>query len=283
MKEEFIKYLESIGLTETLCKRIETIYEFYKDVCPDEIADIFVTDYITEDGSREYENLWFFSEKYAMEAKQFITKDDFDITPIKNRIHYCRIQKWDYDFKKATEKSRLYLRCDQDTGMSCEFKASKENCDYLKDIILNYILPNLKNELMPYLMGEVGEKPVKKARPAVKKRVARAKAEEEKAKVVEIPDEELVRFYDEKRPKSQIATVTVFAYYLKHFKGKEEFGSKEVKGLYEALRLPVPKKYSQAIWDASSKRGFVTKTEKKGLYRITEAGERFVEEGLPKK
>lgn len=79
-----------------------------------------------------------------MEAKQFIKKDDFDITPIKNRILYWRIEKQDYDFKKATEKSRLYLEFTLDTGISGEFKASKENCDYLRDIILKYVLPNLK-------------------------------------------------------------------------------------------------------------------------------------------
>jgi len=144
MKEEFIEYLKFIGLTETLCKRIEAIYKFYRDLCPDEITGIFVTDYTMGDGSREYENLWFFSEKYAMEAKQFIIKDDFDITPIKNGIHYWRIQKQEYDFKKATEKSRLYLEFRLGTGISGEFKASKENCDYLRDIILKYVLPNLK-------------------------------------------------------------------------------------------------------------------------------------------
>ena len=144
MKEEFMKYLKSIGLTEALCKRIETIYEFYSSVCPDEITGIFVTDYLTKDGSREYENLWFFSEKYAMEAKQFIKKDDFDTTPIKNRIQYWRIEKKDYDFKIATEKSRLHLVFALDSGISGEFKASKENCDHLRDIILKYVLPNLK-------------------------------------------------------------------------------------------------------------------------------------------
>lgn len=141
----------------------------------------------------------------------------------------------------------------------------------------------LKNELMPHLMGEVKEKPAKKVRPVPKKRVAKPEVEEERAKLAEKADKELLKFYNEKRPKSQIAKVTVFAYYLKHFKGKEEFATKDIKGFYEALRLPLPKKYSQAIWDASSKRGFVTKTEKKGVYRITEAGERFVEEKLPKK
>jgi len=144
MKKEFIKYLESINITKAYCKRIETIYEFYKDMCPDEITGIFVTDYITEDGAREYDCLWFFSEKYIMEAKQFITKDDFDIAPIQNRIVYLASKKQDYDFKKATEKSRLNVKFDMDTQVGCTFKASNENCDYLKEIIFRYIVPNLK-------------------------------------------------------------------------------------------------------------------------------------------
>jgi hypothetical protein len=144
MKEEFKKYLESIGITETLYKRVETIYEFYRNICPDEITDIFVTEYIKEDRTREYENLWFFSKKYAMEAKLFIEEDNFDITPIQNRIHHWRIQKQDYDFKKATEKSRIHLTFSIDLGVYAEFKASKENCDHLKDIIFKYVIPNLK-------------------------------------------------------------------------------------------------------------------------------------------
>ena len=144
MREEFIKYLESIGITKTLHKRIETIYEFYQEIGKDEITSIFITDNMNEDGSREYENLWFFSEKYCMEAKQFITKDDFDIAPIKKRIYYCNIRKQNYDFKKATEKSRIYLIFRFDTGMGGEFKAAKENCDYLRKIIHKYVVPNLK-------------------------------------------------------------------------------------------------------------------------------------------
>lgn len=93
MKREFITYLESIDVTKALRKKIETIHEFYRERCPDEITGIFVTDYIKEDGAREHENLWFFSEKYCMEAKQFMTKDDFDITPMQKRIFYWTIQK----------------------------------------------------------------------------------------------------------------------------------------------------------------------------------------------
>lgn len=144
MKKEFITYLESVGITEALRKRIETIHEFYRETYPEKITGIFITDYVKEDGSREYESLCFFSEKYYMEAKQFITKDDFDITPIQNRVIYWTIQKRDYNFKKAADKSRLYLEIELDTGVRGKFKAAKENCDYLRHIILKYIVPNLK-------------------------------------------------------------------------------------------------------------------------------------------
>ena len=144
MREEFIKYLESISITKALRKRIETIYEFCKGICSDEITDIFITDYIKQDGSRQYENLWFFSEKNCMEAKRFITIDNFDITPIKKRIDFWSLQKKKYDFKKATEKSRLLLRIKFDSQMVGELKAAKENCDYLRKIVLKYVVPNLK-------------------------------------------------------------------------------------------------------------------------------------------
>lgn len=144
MNQEFAEYLESISLTKTLRMRVEEIYEFYKEICPDEITGIFVTDYIKEDGTREYENLWFFSAKYCMEAKLFLTKDDFDITPIHDRIIHWTSQKQDYDFKKATEKSRLSVEFVLDTKIAGHPKASRENCDYLRDIVLKYVVPNLK-------------------------------------------------------------------------------------------------------------------------------------------
>ena len=146
MKKEFIDYLESIGIKEgVLLDRIKSIYEFYKDMCPDEIKDIFVTDYIDSEGKREYENLWFFSDRYVMEAKGFaVGKDNVDITPIKGRVEHCAIQKQGYDFKEATDESRLHLLFKLDTGAIADFKASKKNCDALRDIILKHVKPNMK-------------------------------------------------------------------------------------------------------------------------------------------
>jgi len=144
MKKEFTKYLKEIGMSNTLCKRVEEIYEFYKEVCPEEITGIFVTDYIQLRVSREYENLWFFSSNYCMEAKDFQIEDDFDMETIQNRVNHWEIKKENYDFKKAIGKSRIHLEVGLDVTRGCEFKASKENCDHLKKIFLKYIVPNLK-------------------------------------------------------------------------------------------------------------------------------------------
>ena len=145
MEEKFTEYLSSIGIPEALDEKIEKIYEFYQKILPEEIKDIFVTDYIKKDETREYENIWFFSKKYWMEAKQFIIKDNFDITSIQKHVRYWSIEKKDYDFKEATDKSRLVLFFGLDTGVTGNLKASKRNCDYLRDIIIKYINPNLKD------------------------------------------------------------------------------------------------------------------------------------------
>jgi len=144
MKEEFVIYIRSIGITVILQKRIEEIYEFYEKICPDEITDIFVTDYIKDDVSREYENLWFFSKKYCMEAKGFTVRDEFDMVPIRKRVVGWDMQKKDYDFKTATSKSRITLVFKLLEGVGGTLKAASMNCDYLKDIFLKHIIQNLQ-------------------------------------------------------------------------------------------------------------------------------------------
>lgn len=146
MQQKFIDYLESIGIKSgILLDRIESIHRFYVEMCPDSIDDIFVTEYIDSDGKREYENLWFFSDRYIMDAKGFAAgSDDFVIAPITDRVAHYRIKKLNYDFKEATEKSRLHLMFRSNTAATANLKASKENCDALRDIILKYMMPNMK-------------------------------------------------------------------------------------------------------------------------------------------
>ena len=143
MKEQFTEYLKSIGMSDVLIRRVETIHEFYRNIHPEEITGIFVTDFIKGDGNKEYESLWFFSKTHIMEAKLFISKDEFDMTPIQKKVTYWKIEKQDYDFVKATEKSRVNLQISFRNPIHGTLKASKENCDFFKDVFLKHIMPNV--------------------------------------------------------------------------------------------------------------------------------------------
>lgn len=144
MKAEFVDYLETIGVSKRFIEKINGIYNIYKKLCTDKIAEIFVTDYMNEDGKREFENLFFFSKQYIMEAKQFAIRDEYDLMPIRNNIDRWELQIENYDFVKATSASRFNLKLNFRYGLSANFKASGENCDCLKDILVKYIRPNMR-------------------------------------------------------------------------------------------------------------------------------------------
>ena len=144
MSDEFHDYLvECIGMKRPLLELSNRIHRFFEQKCPEEITDIFVSER-TKEGERTYESLWFFSKKYMMEAKQFISKkDDFDITPIKNRVKYWRIVKEQYNYRKATRNSRLFLQVSLNIRVAGEMRASAKNCDHLRGIIEKHVMPNL--------------------------------------------------------------------------------------------------------------------------------------------
>ena len=145
MKEKFVKYLKKIEIPKALHPRIGDIYKFYKDFYgAKSLTDIFISEYIKDDGKRELENLWFFTNKFLLESKMFINKDDFDATPLKDRVLYWGIKKQDYDFKKATEKSRLTIQLSLEGDIIGTLKSSGVNCDELKKVFEKHIVPNLK-------------------------------------------------------------------------------------------------------------------------------------------
>lgn len=143
MKAEFRKYFRDIGIQEPLEERIKTIHEFFSEICQDEIEDVFVNEYVKEDGSREFHSVRFLSKNYSMAASDFISKDDFRMGPI-GGIRNFRLQKKDFDFKKATEKSRMTIDIMFASGVRSPYKASGVNCEYLTKIFHKYIIPNLK-------------------------------------------------------------------------------------------------------------------------------------------
>jgi hypothetical protein len=139
MNPTFDTYFDAIGLTKTFRERIKVINFFYEQLCPEVLQDVFVTDYVAEEEGRRFENVWFFSEHFIMEAKKFASQDDYDIVYAKP-LERMAITKNDYDFVKATENSRMTV--DWSTPrLKASLRASSENCDFLKALTVKYFLP----------------------------------------------------------------------------------------------------------------------------------------------
>lgn len=143
MKEDFSQYLKSVGIVDLFYERTEAILQFYEKLYPKEIEDIFVSEYIDNEGKRQYESLWLFSSQVTGEAKHFLTNDDFDATPISERVSYWKLNKADFDFENSTKKSRLTIEFHLVQNIVGRLKASQENCSHLYNLFLKHILPNM--------------------------------------------------------------------------------------------------------------------------------------------
>lgn len=139
--EKFLPYLNSIGISnKPLLDRIKFMYEIAQFLCPEEIDDIFITDYINGEGVRNYENLWFFSQHFFTEAHNFASKYDIDIAPV-DRIYRLQLSFDNYNFDKATPSSRATSVVKFQEGLQGNFKASGSNCDFFKYILTKYLKP----------------------------------------------------------------------------------------------------------------------------------------------
>ncbi len=139
MKKEFIDYMEIIGMPKVFIDRAGTIHDFFNMLYPETIDDIFIEDYIDDEGSRIYKNLVFYTKSaIVFEVENFITEEKYSIFSNCERILWYDITKSNYDFIEANEKSRLYIELRTTTNSHISLKASKENCNYLRDIFNKY-------------------------------------------------------------------------------------------------------------------------------------------------
>ena len=115
--------------------------------------DILIGEYVTEEGSREYESLLFLTENYVLEAERFAVEPKLWITTYRHRIDHMSFQSKDYDLKVASSSSRVNFRCEwASSDFELVYRASGSNCDHLRTFALHHILPNLVDG---YTMGKL--------------------------------------------------------------------------------------------------------------------------------
>ena len=143
MKTEFDRYLKQIGISQLFYERSERVVEVLSRVIGEDVLDIFVSDYFDGEGKRNYEDLLLFTRNRIVEVKKFLTQDHYFINNVREYpIAGLEFNANDYDFEKATEKSRLTLRVfwGESVNLNVPMKAARENCDYLNGIFKKYLL-----------------------------------------------------------------------------------------------------------------------------------------------
>lgn len=157
MKDEWVRYLTSIGVTELFQARAEAVVSFYEALYPNQLREIFVTEYVDKENKRQFENFWIFTDTLCLEAKKFLTQDDFDASPLVGQVKYWSVKKEKYDFLEASVDSRLTVYFSLVAGIVGELKASGSNCDHLKRLFLSYVVSNTVKRLQ---IGPVADDPM---------------------------------------------------------------------------------------------------------------------------
>jgi hypothetical protein len=140
------KYLKDTGITEPLRKRIEHVHSYIQRIFPCKIKDIFITDYIKEDGTHIYEHLDFFTDKFIITARDFVERVDIVFGSHRKQVLLVSFKTKDYDFREASDSSRLNVSLTYNIPyLRGELKATGRNCDYLMKYVSEYFLPSLRD------------------------------------------------------------------------------------------------------------------------------------------
>lgn len=149
MKAQWKRYLKEIGMRTALIKRIESAERAVAAVCPDQLRDLFVSEYLSQDGTRNYEHVFFFTDEHAIRVTNFLTEQTLDIDAIAYGIVNLVITGTDFDFGETSEKSRLTVHYHTAGGCTADLRASKENCAYLLNVVRRWLAPNLNAQSWP--------------------------------------------------------------------------------------------------------------------------------------
>jgi hypothetical protein len=143
MKSQWTTYFKSLGMSSVLIRRATQACEAFSRIWEDNIEALFVSDYINQDGVREFEDLFLFTPRHIVRVTRFAVQDVLDadaIHPLGNLL----IERTDFDFKHANDKSRLHVRYLTIADFGADLKASGQNCMALTRILRERLAPLLR-------------------------------------------------------------------------------------------------------------------------------------------
>lgn len=141
------EHLKSIGMLSDVDIQItKGIFSQANFLCPEELKDIFVSNYNLKDDKEQFKDVWFFSDNYLVEVLNFNKKESptLALVILTKNIQSVSIETKDFDLsKKAEDNSRLHITFYTFSEWSSDHVAFGHNCDTLINIYKKYIKPNM--------------------------------------------------------------------------------------------------------------------------------------------
>jgi hypothetical protein len=140
-------YLISIGMVSDVdIRRVKELFYQGKVLCPEELKNIFVSNYKESDGKEQFKDFWLFSDNYVVEAQNFSRQEKpiLEMTIIDKNIQSVSIEADNFDLsQKAKDVSKLHMTFYTLSNFACDQIASGLNCDTLMYIFNTYVKQNL--------------------------------------------------------------------------------------------------------------------------------------------
>jgi len=143
MIEKFESYLQQLQLSNVVRSRIDEVLILNYNMINKEIIEIFMGEVKSVIGRKTFTSLWLFTDEFAIECKEFLSKNDFDIAPYKNRIQYCSIKADNSDFSTYDINSFIEIKLHFIDSITGTLTASGENCQHAYELYKSLIIPNV--------------------------------------------------------------------------------------------------------------------------------------------
>lgn len=138
------EYCKTVGLSNIQIPRVKQIYAEYSQIFNQEIRDIFVSEQTTPENLRLYISLWFFTDSCFLEAKNFLSTDNYDIAILKKGVKHVQFSKVNFVFGQSAQNNSSFVLDMQVTDLiKAQFRASQNNCEKLLEIYKKHILTNI--------------------------------------------------------------------------------------------------------------------------------------------
>ena len=144
LNRSILEYLEGLNLGGPMHARIRDLADVFQLIAGCELDRLFVTDVGKPGESAIYESLWGFAGPYWMEARDFVSTQDIDISPYKNHIKYLGIQYTDVTLpSEYASDSWMQVEVATEKVTYSTLLATGQNCLHLYSLFSELLRPSL--------------------------------------------------------------------------------------------------------------------------------------------